>query len=368
MKITQGFTFILASCYYVASGEIAGDPVDVAGAKTEEAPPPNLDMTKDVTVEGNDEVLLNSGHFQGDIAATYEEIERDFSHEAAEEAKAEGELEDFGVGGPNIRGLGATTNRKNLLWPKKTMYWVWSWDIYNHKPSRDAVAAAHFYINSKTNVNLVYGRGSGNYVYIIKGNGCWSHVGIQGGRQDLSIGNGCESRGIAIHEMLHALGFWHEQSSLDRDSHIDIYTGNIQSGKGHNFVKRHDTSTYGFRFDYGSLMQYGEYAFSKNGKKTINCRGHHCGQRSGMSSSDISSLNYIYAIQNRLDDGTRCLLGTTCNKCLRPATFWYSKMFTCCGREPCWRRDSICGVGTSCSRCCNGYRTRWYWFGVGRCN
>ena len=56
---------------------------------------------------------------------------------------------------------------------------------------------------------------------------CYSMIGMQGRRQDISIGPRCYYKGIVIHEMMHALGFWHEQSRLDRDRYITIHWQNI---------------------------------------------------------------------------------------------------------------------------------------------
>ena len=56
-------------------------------------------------------------------------------------------------------------------------------------------------------------------------------IGRQGGRQDISLGYGCGYKGVAIHEMMHALGFFHEQSRLDRDNYVNINWKNINRGK-----------------------------------------------------------------------------------------------------------------------------------------
>jgi astacin len=67
-----------------------------------------------------------------------------------------------------------------------------------------------------------------DYVYILPDRGCYSMVGRTGGRQVLSLGNGCIQKGIIIHEMMHAVGFFHEQSRTDRDNFVTIMWSNIQ--------------------------------------------------------------------------------------------------------------------------------------------
>ncbi len=47
----------------------------------------------------------------------------------------------------------------------------------------------------------------------------------------LSIGTGCDSTGTVLHEILHALGFWHEQSRPDRDNHLVIVFDNVLPGE-----------------------------------------------------------------------------------------------------------------------------------------
>ena len=62
---------------------------------------------------------------------------------------------------------------------------------------------------------------------------CYSSVGVQSwktGSQDISLGRGCNHQGVIMHEMMHAAGFWHEQSRYDRNQYVEILWENIEPG------------------------------------------------------------------------------------------------------------------------------------------
>lgn len=46
----------------------------------------------------------------------------------------------------------------------------------------------------------------------------------------MSIGAGCDTKAVVEHELLHALGFYHEQSRSDRDDYVKIWWDQIEEG------------------------------------------------------------------------------------------------------------------------------------------
>lgn len=65
-----------------------------------------------------------------------------------------------------------------------------------------------------------------------------------------------------------ALGFWHMQSSMDRDNYIKINWENIPK-EVHFAFDKINSNRYGTPYDMGSAMHYEAYTFSSNGKPTI---------------------------------------------------------------------------------------------------
>lgn len=153
-------------------------------------------------------------------------------------------------------------------------------------------------------------RGKEKYwVRFIKGKGCWSPVGYRRkSPQLISLGVGCNQKGIICHEMMHTLGFYHEQGRPDRDKYVAIYWENIQPGKEHNFKKQSekDLDPLNAPYDTGSIMHYGRYTFNKNGRPTIEVIGNPykvIGQRFGFSKTDIEQLNALYDCSNDATGG-----------------------------------------------------------------
>ncbi|KAI3364448.1 hypothetical protein L3Q82_011236 [Scortum barcoo] len=135
------------------------------------------------------------------------------------------------------------------------------------------------------------------YLTIEPKSGCFSLLGRIGDRQVVSLQRfSCIDHGIIQHELLHALGFYHEHTRSDRDQYIRINWENIDKSVLYNFDKQ-DTNNLNTPYDYSSVMHYGRTAFGKNGLETIipiPDSSVPIGQRKGMSNIDIVRINRLY--------------------------------------------------------------------------
>ncbi|XP_064611242.1 uncharacterized protein LOC135475322 isoform X2 [Liolophura sinensis] len=168
-------------------------------------------------------------------------------------------------------------------------------------------------ITEQTCVQFVPRTTEEDYIYINNTQqGCYSYVGRIGGQQVLSLSTRCidqSSIGTIQHELLHALGFYHEQSRYDRDDWIEINMENIREEHRINFEKipQEMMEVNGLPYDYNSLMHYPLNAFAidesvptiitrRETKATI-------GQRRGPSTNDYLEINRLYNCQLPVNGG-----------------------------------------------------------------
>ncbi len=145
-----------------------------------------------------------------------------------------------------------------------------------------------------------------------------SAVGVKGGKQTINIVS-WGSRFIIVHELLHCLGFFHEQSRPDRDKYMRPICENVKKGGCGgdtykvNFTIKSDAEPYGY-YDFESVMHYGQCAFSVNeincptvsaqfpdGGITVQVREPYntqwqnvIGQRNRLSELDRASVSFLY--------------------------------------------------------------------------
>ncbi len=222
----------------------------------------------------------------------------------------------------NIRDLrdlqqrGVGINLASYKWPNSAIpYTIGSG--FSSSQTTDIINAIN-HINLNTNLCVIPRTTESNYVEFTTSTGCSSYVGMIGGMQEINLAPGC-SYGSIIHEILHASGIYHEQSRSDRDNYVNILTSNIQTGYEGNFDIANTSYTDDFgAYDYNSIMHYGNTYFgcwSCNGIKQCDpdyCSNNSCsgctklqtittipsgisiGQRSGLSSGDINTVNAMY--------------------------------------------------------------------------
>jgi len=191
--------------------------------------------------------------------------------------------------------------------PLKKFYWpnnLVPYEIAGNFPNQARITDAIAHWEKFTSIRFVKRDSSNakqypNYVYFQPADGCWSYVGMQGGKQAIGLASGC-SLGNTIHEIGHAVGLWHEQSRIDRDEYVTILYENIYPSMAFNFNKQVANGEDIGAYDFGSIMHYPRKAFSKNGKDTIVPKnGEEIGQRDVLSAGDIAAVEYMYSKLNK---------------------------------------------------------------------
>ncbi|XP_044048772.1 high choriolytic enzyme 1-like [Siniperca chuatsi] len=205
-----------------------------------------------------------------------------------------------------VPGLSSLRNadpcvQRGCMWPKATDGKVYVPYVISDQYSSQAVDVIKGAMNSfsvSTCISFIPRTDQKDYLNIQSLNGCYSFVGRRGNGQTVSLSrNGCIWHGTVQHELLHALGFNHEQCRSDRDEHIQVLLDNVITGQAHNFNKI-NTLNQGTPYDYNSVMHYGRMAFSKDKKNptmvAIPNPNAVFGTAKQMSQNDINRINLLY--------------------------------------------------------------------------
>ncbi|XP_068720881.1 zinc metalloproteinase nas-4-like isoform X1 [Montipora capricornis] len=199
------------------------------------------------------------------------------------------------------KGKGAIKNQL-YLWTNGLVSYEIDSVFDNYPSARKAIEDAIHEIHQISCVRFQLRTNQQYYIRFIRSVGCWSYVGkahISGG-QPISIGVGCDKVGIVLHEIMHAMGFFHTSSRYDRDSYVVVRYENIMQGYQHNFRKytHGQIDSLEVPYDMTSLMHPPRHAFSKNGFNTIEARAGsyvHLGNTVGLSKIDKAQINLLYS-------------------------------------------------------------------------
>ncbi|XP_055548075.1 hatching enzyme 1.2-like [Wyeomyia smithii] len=167
---------------------------------------------------------------------------------------------------PKLRN-GLKGNMSNFFrWPNATL--IYKFDGHFNKSERSFILGAMKEFEKYTCVRFKERTNEKSYASIDNSAyGCWADVGRGVGKTLVNLQQGCaDALTTPIHELMHALGFFHEHNRLDRDEFIEVIYDNMIPDPSiyYNFQLPEDDEVTNFSipYDIGSIMHYSQYAFS----------------------------------------------------------------------------------------------------------
>jgi hypothetical protein len=187
------------------------------------------------------------------------------------------------------------------IWPTNVIHYKLDDNFTDREKKLIRRAFSEFH--AKTNVRWQPHTFQKDYVFIRHGpSACFADLGYLGGKQEVELSSRCVSQhGRICHELMHSLGFDHEQCRSDRDRFVTVNWRNITKGYEDQFAMRHCLAEF-LPYDYHSVMHYNAAAFAQDpSMPTIIPRDRtalkRIGQRVKISRWDAYKINTIYTPQ-----------------------------------------------------------------------
>jgi hypothetical protein len=190
------------------------------------------------------------------------------------------------------------------LWPNGIV----PYEIQEQFPHPERITWAINMFHQHTNIKLVPRTTEKNFVVFRRVEvGCSSWGGMRGGRQFINLEDRCSGPTV-MHEIGHAIGLFHEHQRPDRNQYIQVKLKNVTFKNSFNFLRipRFVGKIHG-PYDPKSIMQYGSYAFSKNGKRTMWLKNGDdiIPNRAMFSELDLKAISELYGLKDSFNNGSQ---------------------------------------------------------------